>query len=379
MAGACGAGHPAHAGDEARRRRRAGHGVRGWPATSSSTTARGAGTASRSRRATASAIDDIVTNFGDGPVRDSAGRRRRGARARTTSTRSTRRGCWRRTSSGMRFVSRLRPERPGRRLAVLRGQARTGSSGSAAGCDETPSAAASRSSSAGTTTWPRPTRTSGTRGGARRDARVGARAGGVRGRCATGGWRTPTALARRAAAGSRWWDYRAGMFHKNFGMRIDLLLVAPAGGGARRRRRDRPRGAQGPAGPVRSRAARHRPRRARQAVRRRTGRGRSPGSRRGRARVATRSRADPVRGGAEDPVGVARGARPGARRRPPPGCYILRLTARSRVACRPWGPLVTRRVPDGRPKRRSFVRRNTSSTKSVCGGRNDADFRGLGL
>jgi exodeoxyribonuclease-3 len=25
-----------------------------------------------------------------------------------------------------------------------------------------------------------------------------------------------------------WWDYRAGMFHKNFGMRIDHLLVSPA-------------------------------------------------------------------------------------------------------------------------------------------------------
>ena len=32
-----------------------------------------------------------------------------------------------------------------------------------------------------------------------------------------------------------WWDYRAGNFHKNFGMRIDHLLVTPALAAARRR------------------------------------------------------------------------------------------------------------------------------------------------
>jgi exodeoxyribonuclease-3 len=33
---------------------------------------------------------------------------------------------------------------------------------------------------------------------------------------------------REAAAGRfSWWDYRAGMFHKNMGMRIDLLYVTP--------------------------------------------------------------------------------------------------------------------------------------------------------
>ena len=34
--------------------------------------------------------------------------------------------------------------------------------------------------------------------------------------------------ARRPETGRfTWWDYRAGMFHKNFGMRIDHLLVSP--------------------------------------------------------------------------------------------------------------------------------------------------------
>ena len=35
--------------------------------------------------------------------------------------------------------------------------------------------------------------------------------------------------ARRQEPGRfTWWDYRAGMFHKNFGMRIDHLLVSRA-------------------------------------------------------------------------------------------------------------------------------------------------------
>ena len=34
--------------------------------------------------------------------------------------------------------------------------------------------------------------------------------------------------ARHAEKGRfSWWDYRAGMFHKNLGMRIDHLLVSP--------------------------------------------------------------------------------------------------------------------------------------------------------
>jgi len=41
------------------------------------------------------------------------------------------------------------------------------------------------------------------------------------------GWGLVDAYRRQHAEGDRysWWDYRAGMFHKNYGMRIDHLLV----------------------------------------------------------------------------------------------------------------------------------------------------------
>ncbi len=57
-----------------------------------------------------------------------------------------------------------------------------------------------------------------------------------------------------------WWDYRAGHFHKNFGMRIDHLLVTPPVGGADRLDRHRSRGAQGKAHPLGSCAAARRSR-----------------------------------------------------------------------------------------------------------------------
>ena len=59
-----------------------------------------------------------------------------------------------------------------------------------------------------------------------------------------------------------WWDYRAGHFHKNFGMRIDHLLVTRPLAERTRLGGDRPRGAQGQADPVRPRAAPDRRRRA---------------------------------------------------------------------------------------------------------------------
>ena len=43
--------------------------------------------------------------------------------------------------------------------------------------------------------------------------------------CATGASWTPTASVRPEPGRFSWWDYRAGMFHRNEGMRIDLLYA----------------------------------------------------------------------------------------------------------------------------------------------------------
>ena len=42
-----------------------------------------------------------------------------------------------------------------------------------------------------------------------------------------------------------YWDYRAGMFHKDLGMRIDLVLASDPVAEPRARRVGRPAGAQG--------------------------------------------------------------------------------------------------------------------------------------
>ncbi len=134
-----------------------------------------------------------------------------------------------------------------------------------------------------------------------------------------------------------WWDYRAGNFHKNFGMRIDHLLATPARGGPHGVGGDRPRGAQGQADALRPRAAR-RSTSTRRAIRStRAGRRPTGGSRRG-----SRARADGRRGRRElpDPAADRADARE-ARDRAARG---RRLALRAEV-----GRLPRDRVPRPRP------------------------------
>ncbi len=172
-----------------------------------------------------------------------------------------------------------------------------------------------------------------------------------------------------------WWDYRAGMFHRNEGMRIDLLYVTePVAKRVVWAEIDR-EARKGPPVP-----SDHAP----VVVDLDTpGKPFKAGWDEALARIQARTRpsghkspgAGPVRGGAEDPVRVA-AARLGARASAATRLlhHMLRLTAEAafmptlgaarNTACSRWPT-----------KRRSFVGRNTSSTNAVSGGRNDADFR----
>ncbi len=121
-------------------------------------------------------------------------------------------------------------------------------------------------------------------------------------------WGLTDAYRSQEQRGGRfsWWDYRAGMFHRNEGMRIDLALRHRAHREARRLGRDRPRVTQGSPGPVRPCAGRRRPRREGHAVRCRLGRGARPDPGADEARRAQEPGAGPLREGA--PSGVtARG------------------------------------------------------------------------
>ena len=217
----------------------------------------------------------MVTNFGDGPVRDSGpGAPARDAgeddfdpfdEARMVAA----------TVDGLRVVSLYAPN--GRvvdspfyagKLAWFERLARWIGDELAAGAGGTDGSLVARR---------RPQRGPDRRGRLGRRARSTAartsrsRSGPRSARCSTPGLIDAYRARHDETGRFTWWDYRAGMFHKNLGMRIDHLLVVAAGRGAGRRRRDRPGGAQGTAGPVRPRAAVDGPRRARASVRPRLG------------------------------------------------------------------------------------------------------------
>ena len=173
------------------------------------------------------AISDVVTNFGDGPVRDSRSRRggRRGGQR--GGLRPVRRGADARGDRG-RAADRqpLRAERPGRRLAVLHRQARL-------------VRAAGALDPRGRRRRAAPLVLGGDLNVAPTDMDVWDAAAVHGGTHVSEPERaafralldlglTDAYRSQRSEPGRfTWWDYRAGMFHKNFGMRIDHLLVSP--------------------------------------------------------------------------------------------------------------------------------------------------------
>ena len=87
-----------------------------------------------------------------------------------------------------------------------------------------------------------------------------ARAGGAARSCRRSACATSCATAGRSERVFTYWDYRAGMFHQDLGMRIDLVLAERAGRRARAGGLGRPPGPQGQRA-ERPRAGDRRPRR----------------------------------------------------------------------------------------------------------------------
>ena len=208
-------------------------------------------------------IADVVTNFGE-PLRAAPDRGR--GRRRAAGRGADDLGVLRRHPGRLR----LRAQRPDRRLHLLRRP-------SCAWFDRLArwlAAAAkptSRSCWAATSTSRRRTSTSGTRAACHGGTHVSEPERKAFARLLEWGFVDIYRQQHPEPERYTWWDYRAGNFHKNYGMRIDHLLVSAAGRDPRRVDRDRPRDAQGQAHAVRPHAARDRPRRAGPPLRRRLG------------------------------------------------------------------------------------------------------------
>ena len=143
---------------------------------------------------------------------------------RTTSTRSTRRGCCPPCAAGSGSCASTRRTGASWTRRSTRASS-AGSSGCRAGSTET------RSTDEPLVAGRRLQRDAGARGRLERDA--GRTAGPTcRPRsarrwpgCATGASWTRTGRSGPSPERFSWWDYRAGMFHRNEGMRIDLLYA----------------------------------------------------------------------------------------------------------------------------------------------------------
>ena len=169
--------------------------------------------------------------------------------------------CRRRAAASAFGRALYAPERPRRRLAVLRGKLgwyerlralarRARRSGRAAGGRRRHEHRARPTPTSGT-----PRRATAARTSRRRSAPRSAS-------CSSWGLVDGYREQRPEPGRYTWWDYRAGNFHKNFGHAHRPPAASRAGRARVVVGRDRSRGAQGQADPVGPRAAGHRPRRA---------------------------------------------------------------------------------------------------------------------